>query len=130
LVVSYGGSLSGEHGHGQSRAELLPKMFSSELLRAFEEWKQIWDPEGGMNPGKIVRPHRLDQNLRLGAGYRPKELSTRFRFPEDRGSFSYAAERCVGVGECRKRQSGVMCPSYMVTGEEKHSTRVRARLLF
>lgn len=130
LVVSHGGSLSGEHGDGQSRAELLPKMFGPELIRAFEEWKAIWDPEGGMNPGKIVRPNRLDEDLRLGPEYHPKKLPTRFAFPEDEGSFSYAAERCVGVGECRKTESGVMCPSYMVTGEEMHSTRGRARLLF
>lgn len=130
LVVSHGGSLSGEHGDGQSRAELLPKMFGPELILAFEEWKAIWDPEGGMNPGKIVRPYLLDQNLRLGSEYHPLELSTRFRFPEDKGNFPYAAERCVGVGECRKTESGVMCPSYMVTGEEMHSTRGRARLLF
>ncbi len=130
LVVAHGGSLSGEHGDGQSRAELLPKMFGPELIRAFEEWKAIWDPSNKMNPGKIVRPHRLDQDLRLGPDYRPHTRPTHFRFPEDEGSFGYATERCVGVGECRRLEGGTMCPSYMVTREEMHSTRGRARLLF
>ena len=130
IVVSHGGSLSGEHGDGQSRAELLPKMFSPELIEAFEAWKDIWDPDRKMNPGKIVRAYRLDENLRLGAGYHPITVQTHFRFPEDEGSFSRAVERCVGVGECRRHGGGTMCPSYMVTREEMHSTRGRARLLF
>lgn len=130
LVVAHGGSLSGEHGDGQSRAELLPKMFSPELITAFERWKAIWDPEGKHNPGKVVRAHRLDDDLRLGAGYEPISVRTHFHFPEDNGSLSYAAERCVGVGECRRLDGGTMCPSYMVTREEKHSTRGRAHLLF
>ena len=129
-VVAHRGSLSGEHGDGQSRAELLPKMFGPELMRAFEAWKHIWDPGNKMNPGKIVQPHRLDENLRLGDGYDPPRLRTQFKFPDDKGSFSYATERCVGVGECRRLGGGTMCPSYMVTREEKHSTRGRARLLF
>ena len=130
LVLAHGGSLSGEHGDGQSRAELLPRMFGPELMRAFEELKAIWDPDNKMNPGKVVHPYRLDENLRLGADYRPRALQTHFRFPEDGGSFSYATERCVGVGECRRLDGGTMCPSYMVTHEEAHSTRGRARLLF
>lgn len=130
LVVRHGGSLSGEHGDGQARAELLPRMFGPELMRAFEEFKALWDPGNKMNPGKIVHPYRLDENLRLGAEYRRPELETEFRFPEDRGSFAYATERCVGVGECRRLDSGTMCPSFMVTREEAHSTRGRARLLF
>jgi FAD/FMN-containing dehydrogenase len=130
LVVAHGGSLSGEHGDGQSRAELLPKMFPPEVMRAFAEYKAIWDPEGRMNPGKIVRPYRVDENLRLGPDYHPPDIETTFRFPEDKGSFAYAAERCVGVGTCRREEGGVMCPSYQVTREEKHSTRGRARLLF
>ncbi|MFO7178139.1 MAG: FAD-linked oxidase C-terminal domain-containing protein [Pseudomonadota bacterium] len=130
LVVAHGGSLSGEHGDGQSRAELLPKMFGPELMRAFEEWKAIWDPDDKMNPGKIVRPRRLDENLRLGASYRAARPRTHFRFPDDAGSFGYATERCVGVGECRRLEGGTMCPSYRVTREEMHSTRGRARLLF
>lgn len=130
LVLAHGGSLSGEHGDGQARAELLPKMFGPELLRAFSEWKAVWDPAGKMNPGKIVKPYRIDQNLRLGSDYHPLEVATHFQFIDDRGSFSYAAERCVGVGECRRLDGGTMCPSYMVTREEMHSTRGRARLLF
>ncbi|HET7825050.1 MAG TPA: FAD-linked oxidase C-terminal domain-containing protein [Anaeromyxobacter sp.] len=130
LVVSHGGSLSGEHGDGQSRAELLPVMFGDELVRAFSEFKRIWDPDWKMNPGKVVEPYRLDENLRLGPGYREVRPRTWFRFPDDDGSFGRAAARCVGVGECRRERGGVMCPSYMVTREEKHSTRGRSRLLF
>ncbi|HEV3474500.1 MAG TPA: FAD-linked oxidase C-terminal domain-containing protein [Actinomycetota bacterium] len=129
LCVSYGGSLSGEHGDGQSRAELLPRMFGKELVEAFREFKAIWDPGNRMNPGKVVDPAPIASNLRLGTGYAPTEPETHFRFPNE-GSFSRAALRCVGVGECRRPAGGVMCPSYMVTREEKHSTRGRARMLF
>jgi len=130
LVVRYGGSLSGEHGDGQSRAELLPRMFGAGLLRAFEELKDLFDPDGKMNPGKVVRPRRLDQDLRLGPAYRPPRVQTHFAYPDDGGSFARATERCVGVGECRRLGGGTMCPSYMVTREEAHSTRGRAHLLF
>lgn len=130
LVVEFGGSLSGEHGDGQARAELLPKMFGDELVHAFEEFKAIWDPDGMMNPGKVVRPNRLDSDLRLGTDYDPWEPKTHFSFAEDRNSFARAALRCVGVGECRRADKSVMCPSYRVTREEKHSTRGRAHLLF
>ena len=130
LVVSYGGSLSGEHGDGQSRAELLPRMFGPELVQAFREFKAIWDPDWKMNPGKVVEPYRLDENLRLGAGYRPWEPQTHFQFPEDHGSLAHATLRCVGVGKCRNYEGGVMCPSFRVTREEKHSTRGRAHLLW
>jgi len=130
LVVKYGGSLSGEHGDGQSRAELLPKMFGPELVQAFNEFKAIWDPDWKMNPGKVVQPYRLDENLRYGANYRPEEPKTHFKFPGDGFSFARAMERCVGVGKCRREDAGTMCPSYMVTREEMHSTRGRARLLF
>src|SRR3954465_5250923 len=85
LVVSHGGSLSGEHGDGQSRAEFLGKMFGPELVDAFREYKRIWDPEGKMNPGKIVDPYRVDENLRLGADYDPAHPRTHFRFPDDHG---------------------------------------------
>ena len=105
-------------------------MFDPDIMRAFEELKAIWDPDDRMNPGKVVHPYRLDENLRLGAEFRPPSLSTRFRYPDDKGSFSYAMERCVGIGECRRLDGGTMCPSYMVTREEQHSTRGRARLLF
>jgi FAD/FMN-containing dehydrogenase/Fe-S oxidoreductase len=130
LVVSYGGSLSGEHGDGQSRAELLPKMFGDEIVQAFREFKAIWDPEWKMNPGKVVDPYPITSNLRLGADYNPREPRTHFKFPADQHTFSRATLRCVGAAKCRQEGGGTMCPSYMVTHEEKHSTRGRARLLF
>ncbi|MGB8647735.1 MAG: FAD-binding and (Fe-S)-binding domain-containing protein, partial [Anaerolineae bacterium] len=130
LVVRYGGSLSGEHGDGQARAELLGKMYGAELVDAFREFKAAWDPQNKMNPGKVVDPYRLDENLRLGAGYAPPRVETHFHFPSDEGRFAHAALRCVGVGKCRRLDGGTMCPSYMVTLEEKHSTRGRAHLLF
>jgi FAD/FMN-containing dehydrogenase/Fe-S oxidoreductase len=130
LVVSYGGSLSGEHGDGQSKAQFLPKMFGHELVEAFREFKTIWDPDGRMNPGKIVNPYRIDQNLRLGEQYRPPQPTTHFMYPQDHRSFAFTTIRCVGVGECRRHEGGTMCPSYRATREETHSTRGRAHLLF
>jgi FAD/FMN-containing dehydrogenase/Fe-S oxidoreductase len=130
LVVSYGGSLSGEHGDGQARASLLPKMFGPELVGAFREFKTIWDPDHRMNPHKVVDPYPPTGNLRLGADYAPHEPATHFQFPDDRGSFAKAALRCTGLGACRKHDEGTMCPSYRVTLEEQHSTRGRARMLF
>jgi len=130
LVVRYGGSLSGEHGDGQSRAELLGKMYGPELLRAFREFRVIWDPEGKMNPGKVVEPYHITENLKLGADYDPPNVKTHFAYPEDHGSFAHAALRCVGAGKCRDTATGTMCPSYMVTLDEEHSTRGRARILF
>jgi FAD/FMN-containing dehydrogenase/Fe-S oxidoreductase len=129
MIASYGGSLSGEHGDGQARAELLPKMFGDELVGAFREFKAIWDPDGMLNPGKVSDPYPLDTNLRMAPPYSPRHVRTHFRFPADGGGFSAAVERCFGVGACRDR-GGVMCPSYQVTFEEQHSTRGRARLLF
>ena len=128
LVVSYGGSIAGEYGEGQ-RAELLPVMFGEELVDAFREFKEIWDPQGKMNPGKVVDPYPLDTNLRTGTDYNPPQVKTHFKFPADRHSFVVATERCFGIGRCRKG-SGTMCPSYQVTREEKHTTRGRANLLF
>jgi FAD/FMN-containing dehydrogenase/Fe-S oxidoreductase len=130
LVVSYGGSLSGEHGDGQSRAALLPKMFGPELIKAFGEFKAAWDPEHKMNPNKVVNAYLPTENLRLGADYKPNDPQTYFKFPDDNGSFAKAGLRCIGLGECRKQDSGSMCPSYMVTLEEEHSTRGRAHMLF
>jgi FAD/FMN-containing dehydrogenase/Fe-S oxidoreductase len=130
LCVKYNGSLSGEHGDGQSRAELLPKMFGEELIKAFREFKSIWDPEWKMNPGKVVTPYHPTENLRLGEDFHPWSPSTFFQFPEDEGRIDRAMLRCVGVGECRRLDGGTMCPSYMATREEVHSTRGRARLLF
>ncbi|HXW93157.1 MAG TPA: FAD-linked oxidase C-terminal domain-containing protein [Terriglobales bacterium] len=130
LVVGYGGSLSGEHGDGQSRAELLPKMFGEELVEAFREFKALWDPDWKMNPGKLVEPYRLDEHLRLGPQYHPWAPETHFQFPEDHGRLADATLRCVGVGKCRRYEGGVMCPSFRVTREERHSTRGRAHLLW
>jgi Fe-S oxidoreductase len=130
LVIRFGGSLSGEHGDGQSRAELLPRMFGPELVQAFREFKAIWDPAGRMNPGKVVDPYDVDDNLRLGADFRAPDAPTHFAFRDDDGNFTRAALRCVGVGECRREHGGTMCPSYRATREEKHSTRGRAHLLF
>ena len=132
LVVSYGGSLSGEHGDGQARGELLGRMFSPQIIDAFREFKAIWDPDWKMNPGKVIDPYRVDENLREGINYqsntsrKPISIS-----PDDHHSFASATDRCVGAGVCRRHESGdeTMCPSYMVTREEKHSTRGRARLL-
>jgi FAD/FMN-containing dehydrogenase/Fe-S oxidoreductase len=131
----YNGSLSGEHGDGQARGELLEKMFGAELLGAFEEFKRIWDPDAMMNPGRVVRARPLDADLRLGADYQPWQPETHFKFPDDGGSFAHATLRCVGVGKCRRLSGSsadddTMCPSFMVTREERHSTRGRTHLLW
>jgi FAD/FMN-containing dehydrogenase/Fe-S oxidoreductase len=134
VAIKYRGSISGEHGDGQSKAEFLPKMFGPELVQAFREFKAIWDPDFKMNPGKLVDPYRMDENLRLGADYAPWRPETHFQYPEDGGSFAHATLRCVGVGKCRRLNGegdqDTMCPSFMVTREEQHSTRGRAHLLF
>jgi FAD/FMN-containing dehydrogenase/Fe-S oxidoreductase len=130
LVVGLGGSLSGEHGDGQARGELLVKMYGEELMEAFRAFKRIWDPEWKMNPGKKIDANRIDENLRLGADYNPPQLKTYFSFPEEHGHFAEATTLCVGVSKCRKDENGTMCPSYMATREEMHSTRGRTRLLF
>jgi len=130
LVVSFGGSLSGEHGDGQSRAELLPLMFGERLVGAFREFKAIWDPLGRMNPGKVVDAYGPAENLRLAGKPLAAPSPAVFGYAEDSGSFPRAVLRCVGVGACRRTDGGTMCPSFMVTREEKHSTRGRARLLF
>jgi len=129
LCVSMGGSLSGEHGDGQSKAALLPKMFGEEVVSAFREFKSIWDPDWKMNPGKVVDPFPITTNLRLGPSYAPPPVKTWFHYPNE-GSFARATLHCVGVGKCRREGGGVMCPSYQVTREEEHSTRGRAHLLF
>ncbi len=134
LVVSLGGSISGEHGDGQSRAALLPKMFGAELMQAFREFKRLWDPDNRMNPGKLISAedeiYQPTENLRVGPGYHAAQPETHFSFDRDHGSFGEATLRCVGVGACRKTDSGSMCPSYMATREEQHSTRGRAHLLW
>ncbi len=131
LVVAYGGSLSGEHGDGQQRAEFLEKQYGADLVEAMREFKRIWDPEWKMNPGKVIDAYRIDENLKLGTDYNPVRPEVKFAYAEDGGDFAHAALRCVGVGKCRKPHGvDVMCPSYIVTHEEKHATRGRARLLF
>src|SRR4029453_17328607 len=130
LRIRCGGSPSGEHGDGQSRGALLPKMFGEELVNAFREFKAIWDPLNKLNPHKVVDAYLPTENLRLGADYAPREPHTYFAFADDRGSLARASLRCVGLGECRKHDGGSMCPSYMVTLEEQHSTRGRAHMLF
>ncbi len=130
LVVRYGGSISGEHGDGQSRGALLPKMFGPEIMQALGEFKAVWDPHNRMNPHKLIEAYHPTENLRLGADYRPAQPATFFSFPDDKGSFAKASLRCIGLGECRKHDTGTMCPSYMVTLEEEHSTRGRAHLMF
>lgn len=131
LVVSMGGSLSGEHGDGQSRSELLERMYGAELVTAFRQFKAIFDPRGRMNPGKVVDPFPLDTNIRFGPSYDMDSplQPTYFSFLQDRGSMQRAAERCVGVGKCRRDDIGTMCPSYRATRDERHSTRGRAKLL-
>jgi FAD/FMN-containing dehydrogenase/Fe-S oxidoreductase len=128
LVVGYGGSLSGEHGDGQARAFLLPRMFGEELVDAFRTFKSVWDPEGRMNPGKIVDPLPFDRHLRVGAGHGTAAPATLFDYGP--GGFARGPERCVGIGACRRTSGGTMCPSYRATRDEQHSTRGRARLLF
>jgi FAD/FMN-containing dehydrogenase/Fe-S oxidoreductase len=128
IVVHFGGSLSGEHGDGQARGELLPRMFGQEMVDVFREFKTIWDPRGRMNPGKLVNPLPMDADLRPAVTL--AEPQTIFGYPEDGGSLATALQRCVGVGKCRRESGGAMCPSFMVTREERHSTRGRAHLLW
>ncbi|MEH0628710.1 FAD-binding and (Fe-S)-binding domain-containing protein [Streptomyces stelliscabiei] len=133
LVTSHGGSLSGEHGDGQARAELLPTMYGTEMVRLFERVKGVWDPDDLLNPGMLVRPAPLDANLRFAVLPRTP-VPVEFAYPDDGGDFSAAVRRCVGVAKCRTTEvspasGAVMCPSFRATGEEEHSTRGRARLL-
>jgi FAD/FMN-containing dehydrogenase/Fe-S oxidoreductase len=146
VLLSFGGSLSGEHGDGQARAALLPKMFGPELVEAFREFKALWDPDNRMNPGKLsdaVRVYDPTENLRhplaevassdssgANSHARQEQSEPNFAFAKDEGSLLRATERCVGVGACRNTTGGVMCPSYRATGEEQHSTRGRAHLLW
>ncbi|MEU7044491.1 FAD-binding and (Fe-S)-binding domain-containing protein [Streptomyces varsoviensis] len=130
LVVAHGGSLSGEHGDGMARAELLPRMYGPEMVRLFERFKDLWDPDGGMNPRVLARPAQLDENLRFDV-LPSRPVDVEFGYPQDGGDFGAAVRRCVGVAKCRAPSPGadVMCPSFRATGEERHSTRGRARLL-
>lgn len=128
LVVKFGGSLSGEHGDGQAKAEFLPIMFGQELMEAFRQFKSAWDPDKRMNPGKLIDAYKMDENLRFGPEYKRPTTTTTLAFVEDLGGFSRSSERCIGMGKCRA-QSGAMCPSYQASGEERYSTRGRAHLL-
>jgi FAD/FMN-containing dehydrogenase/Fe-S oxidoreductase len=131
LVVEFGGSLSGEHGDGQAKAEFLPIMYGPELMQAMEQFKAIWDPSNRLNPGKVVHAYRADENLRMGPAYRPVNLQTRLTFASQEGDgFQRAVERCIGMGKCRSLEGGTMCPSYRATREEKYSTRGRAHLFW
>ncbi|MEU0108652.1 FAD-binding and (Fe-S)-binding domain-containing protein [Streptomyces sp. NPDC006251] len=126
LVVEHGGTLSGEHGDGRARSELLQVMYSHRMIGLFAAFKRIFDPDGLLNPGVIVDPAPLDADLALR---KLPLLDTTFGFPHDEDGFAGAVRRCVGVGRCRSDAGGVMCPSYRATGEENASTRGRARML-
>ncbi|MGX4710881.1 FAD-binding and (Fe-S)-binding domain-containing protein [Rhodococcus ruber] len=131
LVASFGGSMSGEHGDGRVRSELLPLMYSPTALRLFGAVKAVFDPEGLLNPGVLVDPAPVDRDLRIPAAHRVRDLLA-FRYAGDDGDFRQAVHRCTGVGKCRADTAGlggVMCPSYLATREEKDSTRGRARVL-
>ncbi|MFF0106323.1 FAD-binding and (Fe-S)-binding domain-containing protein [Streptomyces hirsutus] len=132
LIAAHGGSLSGEHGDGQARSELLPMMYGPEVMALFEQFKDIWDPDNGLNPGMIVQPLPVDSNLRVSPHRTPLPLVTVLPFHADDGDFAKATRRCVGVGKCRtaSHRGDVMCPSYRVTLDERDSTRGRARLLY
>jgi len=130
LVIRYGGSVSGEHGDGQARAFLYRKCLGLELCEAFAKFKRLWDPNGKMNPRKLIDSYEPEENLKLGADYHVDDRHTHFHFPDDQGSLDKALQRCVGIGACRKKDAGTMCPSYQVTLEEKHSTRGRTHLLW
>ena len=131
LVVEFGGSLSGEHGDGQAKAEFLPIMYGPELMQAMEQFKAIWDPTNRLNPGKVVHAYRADENLRIGPAYRTVTMQTRLTFASQEGDgFQRAVERCIGMGKCRSLEGGTMCPSYRATREEKYSTRGRAHLFW
>ncbi|MQA62707.1 MAG: FAD-binding protein [Actinophytocola sp.] len=129
LVVAHGGALSGEHGDGRARSEFLSTMYSQEMLRAFAEFKAVWDPRGRLNPGVIVDPSAVSDDLRLDPGNKWRKLPVKLALHEDRGEIGQAVHRCVGVGKCRTTSGGVMCPSYRATRDEKDSTRGRARVL-
>jgi len=128
LVIEFGGAMSGEHGDGLVRSWFVERFFGPQLYAAFKEIKRLFDPPGLMNPGKIVDAAPIDQSLRYGPDYRTQPVSTYFDWSRE-GGFAQSVELCSGVGACRKTTEGTMCPSYMVTREEEHSTRGRANLL-
>nr|WP_315595214.1 FAD-binding and (Fe-S)-binding domain-containing protein [uncultured Cupriavidus sp.] len=133
LVVKYKGSLSGEHGDGQAKGELLPLMFSPRLMQAFREFKAVWDPQGVMNPGKLIDAMPVDANLRLGPDYHRSAAPSVFTYPMGDGAntgYGRETERCIGMGKCRSLDGGTMCPSFKATREERYATRGRARMFF
>jgi len=127
LVLEYGGALSGEHGDGLVRSPFMEKMFGPIVYEAFRTIKRTFDPNGLLNPGKIVDAPPLTANLRFGTQYSTRAVQTFFDYPE--GSIAGAVEMCSGLGVCRKTLEGTMCPSYMATRDEQHSTRGRANVL-
>lgn len=130
LVVKHGGTLSGEHGDGRARSELLAEMYSPAVMRSFGRFKEIFDPHGVLNPGIIVDPPAVTDDLALGnVPDLPWQTSFALHEVGPGGGYADAAQRCIGVGRCRSRAGGVMCPSYRATGDEKDSTRGRARVL-
>ena len=128
LVVECGGSISGEHGDGLARSEFLERMYGPEILRAFAEAKELFDPDNLLNPGVIVAPPPMDGQLRIGPGRRRLSINTNLSF-SDQGGLAAAVELCNGSGFCRKKTGGTMCPSYMVTLDEHDTTRARANML-
>jgi FAD/FMN-containing dehydrogenase/Fe-S oxidoreductase len=128
LVIEFGGGMSGEHGDGLARSHLNKKLFGPQIYKAFCDVKAAFDPGNRMNPGKIVHAPPMDENLRYGTGYRTFAIDTHYDFSRE-GGFATAVELCNGAGVCRKQNEGTMCPSYMVTMEDKHSTRGRANLM-
>ena len=130
LVVSLGGSVSGEHGDGRARSELLGRMYGTDGLALLAEMKRIWDPSALMNPGVVVDPPPLDEGIRMAGTAKDRKLLTLFSYPDDNGDFAQAQRRCVGIGKCRQSSGGVMCPSYQATRDEMASTRGRAHLLW
>ena len=128
LVIEFGGGMSGEHGDGLARSHLNEKLFGAQLYNAFREVKAAFDPDGRMNPGKIVNAPPMTENLRYGTKYRTIDIKTHYDFSRE-GGFATAVELCNGAAVCRKKNEGTMCPSYMVTLEDKHSTRGRANLM-
>ncbi|HEY5249915.1 MAG TPA: FAD-linked oxidase C-terminal domain-containing protein, partial [Dermatophilaceae bacterium] len=130
LVIRLGGSVSGEHGDGRARSELLARMYGADVAAVFDEVKTVWDPAGVLNPHIIADPVPLDVDLRHLGRAKDRQVATEFSYPQDAGSFAQAQRRCVGVGKCLQSSGGVMCPSYQVTREEKYSTRGRAHLLW
>src|SRR5206468_635191 len=128
LVIEFGGGMSGEHGDGLARSHLNEKLFGPQIYKAFQDVKAAFDPENRMNPGKIVNAPPMTENLRYGTAYRTIPINTHYDFSRE-GGFATAVELCNGAGVCRKKNEGTMCPSYMVTLDDKHSTRGRANLM-